>query len=94
MRVALEAPDILGQVAGVVGLVAARHAGKAAVALIGIGEKKGHHAQAIAHLAVAVTEPVVGILAGAAVQTAPGVAAIHDNGVVVVDADLGADEFD
>ena len=94
MRVALKVPDILRQVAGVVGLVAARHAGKTAIALIGIGEKKGHHAQAIAHLAVAVAEPVVGILARAAVETATGVAAVHDNGVVVVDAHFGADEFD
>ena len=89
MRIALKVPDVLGQVARVVGLVAARHAGEAAIALIGIGEKKGHHAQAIAHLAVAVAEPVVGILAGTAVETATGVAAIHDDGVVVVDADLG-----
>ena len=94
VRVALEAPDVLRQVAGVVGFVAARHAGKAAVALIRVSQKKGHHAQAIAHLAVAVAKPVVGILARAAVKTATGVAAIHDNGVVVVDADLGADEFD
>ena len=96
---ALEIAYLFGKVQGQVGFVRSGDAGESPVAFFCGREIIGEHCEAVAHDAVSIFVPVVArafgcIFGVAAVEGSPLGTFFHENGVVVIGAKFGAEEFD
>ena len=88
---ALEHAHIFGQIIGKIALVATGHTGKAAIPLVGVGEEKGDHRQAVAHDAIPIAIPVIRFPVAvpfAAMQATGATTFGHKDAVVVVNPKL------